>query len=81
MLHFNPAELRAVVAEVRANQCALVLTNDNGVYLMPAVGERNATGRIKHLAYATGVIPTRMMPGMKRPGSLPAATTLARSWC
>lgn len=43
MLHFNPAELRAVVAEVRANQCALVLAKDDGVYLMPAVGERNAT--------------------------------------
>lgn len=76
MLHFNPAELRAVVAEVRANQCALVLAKDNGVYLMPAVGERNATGRMP-----TGVILTRMRPGMKRPGSLPAATTLARSWC
>lgn len=59
MLHFNPAELRAVVAEVRANQCALVLAKDDGVYLMPAVGERNATGRIKHLAYADGCHPDK----------------------
>ncbi|WP_227853116.1 DUF3085 domain-containing protein [Klebsiella pneumoniae] len=47
------------MAEVRANQCALVLTNDNGVYLMPAVGERNATGRIKHLAYDDGCHPDK----------------------
>lgn len=59
MLHFDPAELRAVVAEIRANQCALVLAKDDGVYLMPAVGERNDTGRIKHLAYADGCHPQR----------------------
>ncbi|BEM54870.1 hypothetical protein SME20J_35570 [Serratia marcescens] len=59
MLHFNPAELRAVVAEVHANQCALVLAKDNGVYLIPAVGELNATGRIKHLAYADGCHPDK----------------------
>ncbi|WP_249655559.1 DUF3085 domain-containing protein [Serratia ureilytica] len=59
MLYFNPAELRAVVAEVRANQCALVLAKDDGVNLMPAVGERNVTGRIKHLAYADGCHPEK----------------------
>lgn len=57
MLHFNPVEPRTVVAEIRANQCALVLVKDNGVYLMPVVGERNATGRIKLLVYADGCHP------------------------
>lgn len=59
MLHFNPAELRTVIAEVRANQCVLMLAKDNGVYLMPTVGERNATGRIKHLVYADGCHPEK----------------------
>jgi hypothetical protein len=44
MLHFITAELRVVVTEVSANQCELVLAKENGIYLMPAVGERNAIG-------------------------------------
>lgn len=59
MLHFDPEALRLVVAEVKANQCELVLAKDDGVYLISAVAERADSGRVKHIAYADGCHPEK----------------------
>ncbi len=57
MLHFDPKALRPVIEEAQARQCELLLVKDEGIYLMPADGERNDAGRAKHLAYADGCHP------------------------
>ncbi|HEI8868265.1 TPA: DUF3085 domain-containing protein [Serratia odorifera] len=59
MLHFNPKELRPVIEEAFANQCELLLVKDQGIYLMPARGDRRADGRTKHLVYADGCHPEK----------------------
>jgi hypothetical protein len=66
MLRFKNADLRPVIAEAVANNCALLFVKDQGVYFMSENGERMPDGRQKLIAYAIDCNPltsTISMPG------------------
>lgn len=54
---FRNAPLRVVLNEAIANKCRVLLVKDHGVYFMPQVGERDANGTYKNVAYAVGFHP------------------------
>lgn len=59
MLRFTATDLRPVLLEARARQCAVLLVKDHGVYFMAQRGEALPAGRRRHIAYAVESNPTK----------------------